>query len=95
MSDHELLVLAAKVYGIETPEKYWMYPSFGNPLMVDSDAFRVSVSSCFTIVQWLSSVEIKIGDEHIHTEVSDGSLTRLELTRRAIVQALVKLKGSK
>lgn len=111
MDDYELLEAASKVIGYASlPIEGWTidrskgmrlvdlnheFVRYWNPLYDDGDTFRLAVVACFTIVQWEYSVEIKIGDEHIHREVSNGEFTRLELTRRAIVQAVVKLKERK
>jgi len=111
MDDYELLEAASKVIGYASLHiEGWTidrskgmslvdlnheFVRYWNPLYDDGDALRLAVVACFTIVQWEYSVEIKIVDDHIHTEVSNGEFTRLELTRRAIVQAVVKLKEKK
>lgn len=66
-------------------EEYW------NPLVDGGDAMRLAVKLRFTIEQWTHSVVIKIGDEVIRTELADGSTSRLELTRRAIVRAAAEI----
>lgn len=89
MSDKEL---AARAVGHEyDSEKGFIYvsgfPFKWNPLTDYGDALHLAVILCFTIKQWKHSVEIKIGGESIYREVSNGSKTRLEMTRRAIVRA--------
>lgn len=60
---------------------YW------NPLENDGDAMRLLITLCFSVIQYTYSVEIMIGNELIHRELSDGTMTRIELTRLAIVRA--------
>lgn len=103
MTDKELLKKAAKASGLNVKgefidqyddfthlcvgEKFTKEKIKWNSLTDDGDAMRLAVKFCFTIEQWQYSVEIKIGDEVIYRALADGTVTRLELTRRAITRA--------
>ena len=105
MTDRELLELASRAYGLDGYIHEWINgPEFivpgenhitFNPLRDDGDALQLATTMCFSVIQYKHSVEITIGDELIHRELSDGTMTRIELTRHAIVRAAAAIQLSK
>lgn len=110
LTDRELLELAAKAAGLKNarycPEEdgllscieyddendctaVWM------PHLDNGDALLLAIDLCFSVMQYKHSVEIMIGNELIHRELSDGTMTRVELTRWAIVRAAAAIQLSK
>ena len=106
LTDRELLELAAKAAGMEivlwdfscVPQVRHKYDhqSFAwNPLKDGDAALRLVTTLCFSVIQYMHSVEIMIGNELIHRELSDGKMNRTELTLRAIVRAAAAIQLSK
>lgn len=100
MTDREMLEMAAKAAGM-IPQEFDGNDAFmdgvlerWNPRHDDGDALRLAVSLCFTVERWKSSVEIKIGRDVIHREVSFGELNAYELTRLAITRAAAQIGKS-
>lgn len=104
--DRELLLLAAKAAGLvvvdDSPAVTLYVRAEGyhggvrwNPLADSEDSFELSVCLGFSIEQWQRGVEIKIGDELIHRELSDGRMNRPQLTRRAITRAAAAIQLAK
>lgn len=110
MTDRELLELAAKAAGLKNfrycPEEDGLHECIEYddehdctvvwmPHLDDGDALRLASCLCFSIVQFKHIVEIKIGDDLIHRELSGGKMTRIELTRRAITRAAAQMQEDK
>lgn len=105
MTDRELLELAAKAAGLDLEwfgpwacmaRNLGVIDGFDRhtcwaPLTDDGDALRLAATLCFSVIQYKHSVEIMIGDDLIHRELSDGTMTRIELNRRAITRAAAEI----